>query len=434
MPCSRPLIINEQTVACRSCDYCVGRRVRSWCHRAMMEKATSPHTFVVALTYNEETEHSRRSAQMFDYQDVSDFIKRLRRRMDYHLKAKGALSFIAAGEQGDRYGRCHWHIVLFGSADFLSLGEWKGPWGVVTEKKDIVSPVTIGAGQAKHWNRSWDLWPHGFVVVQEPDYGGMRYALAYALKDQFNVRNTQGTARQGKAEVFGTGYLAMSKKPPIGARFIDDYLAQCRSGNYVPPSRKLTIPGVTYPWWPTGIIAERLLVGLAEINREIKTTKGKDAAGWSSLLYEARQSDDDLERLGVFDGEEIDEADELRQISANLRDNSEQIRVREIRRRCGSTEACSLCLRGHSTVTLEKAGIFETPTGFARYRDIGSINANGYSEDAAGFAKHQHDAKGKGPNPLCCLYADPLNRASDYATIFPASAFAEFASGVRAGS
>lgn len=148
MPCSRPLIINEQTVACRSCDYCVGRRVRSWCHRAMMEKATSPHTFVVALTYNEETEHSRRSAQMFDYQDVSDFIKRLRRRMDYHLKAKGALSFIAAGEQGDRYGRCHWHIVLFGSADFLSLGvNGKARGASSLKKKTLFLPSPSGRGK-----------------------------------------------------------------------------------------------------------------------------------------------------------------------------------------------------------------------------------------------------------------------------------------------
>jgi len=428
MPCQRPLIIEGVTVACRSCDYCVGRRVRAWCARAMMEKACSPATLVVALTYSEDTEHSRRSARMFDYKDVSDFIKRLRRRMDYHLGAKGALSFIAAGEQGDRFKRCHWHVVLFGQVDFLSLGEWSAPWGKVTDRKDIVSPKPVGGDPATVWRRGWDLWPHGFVTVQEPDYGGMRYAMSYALKDQFNVRNSAGLARQGKAEVFGTGYLAMSKKPPIGARFVDDYVAACAAGGYVPPTRKLMIPGLDRPWWPSGLIADRLLFGLAAVNGAIKEQTGRDAAGWSSLLYEARESDDDLERLGVFDGEQDDESGAAVQIEANTRDNAATRERGQKRRRCGSSEACNLCLRGLSPGDLETAGISEAADGFF------TRASDGYSADA--FTRRQRDGKSKGPNPLCGLYGNPVIRAFDYATIFPASAEAQrfFASSARAGS
>lgn len=415
MACSRPLIIEGQKIACRSCDYCVSRRVRAWCVRAMMEKAMSPHTFVVALSYSEETEHARRSARMFDYQDVSDFLKRLRRQMDYHLGAKGALSFVAAGEQGDRYQRCHWHLVLFAQVDFLRLGEWKAPWGVVTDRSDIVSPKPTGA-KSPVWRRTWSLWDHGFVTVQEPDYGGMRYAMAYALKDQFNVRNSSHTARQGKAEVFGTGYLAMSKKPPIGARFIDAYVEQCAVGGFVPPTRKLTVPGVDRPFWPSGMLADRLLGGLASVNAGIKDRTGVDAAGWSSLLYEARDSEADLERLGVLDVEESEESegdDEGRQAVSNTTDNAEVRRRARQRRRCGSTEACDLCLRGRN---LDGTGIYEVPGGFARECDAGE------SDPAQAFRKRQRDGLRKGPNPLCGLYAESPLRAGDYASIFPASA------------
>lgn len=429
MPCQRPLDIEGQKVACRTCDYCVARRVRAWCVRAMMEKACFPHSFVVALSYSEDTEHSRRSARMFDYQDVSDFIKRLRRRIAHHNDGKtGALSFIAAGEQGDRFQRCHWHLVIFSEVDLCTVGEWRAPWGVVTERDRIISPKL-----SDPWRCTWDVWavdgvPLGFVTVQEPDYGGMRYAMSYALKDQFNVRNSAGTARQGRAEVFGTGYLAMSKRPPIGARFIDRYVDQCEAGGYVPPSRKLMVPGVTHPWWPTGQLADRLLAGLARVNRGIVERTGANAPGWSTLLYEARQSDADLETLGVFDGEddETEVGDEARQAAANARDNSETARRRQVRRACGSTEACSLCLRGRRD--LAALGITEDAAGFRREDETAS-------DPYHVFAKRQRDGARKAPHPLCGLYSDPAATASDFRYIFPASAAAEggFAKGARAG-
>jgi len=408
MACSKPLMIEDRPVACRSCDYCVGRRVRSWCVRAMMEKAVFPHTFVLALTYSEDTEHSRRSARMFDYQDVSDFIKRLRRQMDYHLDAKGALSFIAAGEQGERFKRCHWHVVLFGQVDFLTLGEWRGPKGRITSRDDLISPVL-----GNPWRRNWSLWPHGFVTVQEPDYYGMRYAMAYALKDQFNVRNSRETAREDKAEVFGTGYLAMSKKPPIGARFVDSYLAECDARGVVPPSRKLVVPGVDRPWWPTGALCDQLLAGFAAINRQVRERTGRDAAGWSTLLYEARDSVDDLETLGVQSEQEEQVFIEGREAAYWGGKRTAIYELREKRRRCGSSEACSLCLRGRTD--LEAFGIQEVPgTHYSRFHREG--------ESCEAFGVRQRDNKLSGPNPLCGLYADPVLRPGDFSDVFKQSA------------
>lgn len=256
------------------------------------------NALVVALSYNDETEHSRRSSRMFDYGDVQLFMANLRRQVEYHMERKSVVSFIAAGEKGDRYGRCHWHLILFSEVDLLTLGRWSAPWGPVSDRSDIITPIG-----SKGRNRAWSLWDHGFVVVQEPDYGGMRYAMAYALKDQFNVRNAMGTAREASSEVFGTGYLGMSKRPPIGARYIDAVIEECRARGIVPPTRRLTVPGVERPWWPNRMLADRLLSGLAEVNESILASTGLNAFGWSTLVHEARDSDDDLEILGVFDGQ-----------------------------------------------------------------------------------------------------------------------------------
>lgn len=378
-----------------------------------MEKASRPFTFVVALTYNEETAHNRSAARVFNYQDVSNFIKRLRRAMDYHLKRTGALSFIACGEKGDRFDRCHWHVVIFSEVDFLTLGEWKAPWGVVTEPRHIISPVGI----KEPYRREWSLWGHGFVTVQEPDLGGMRYAMAYALKDQFNIRNAEGKARHAKAEVFGTGYLAMSKCPPIGSLFIDNYLSQCEARGLVPPSRRLVIPEVKWPWWPSGKLRVQLLEGFARINAGIVERTGQNAPGWSTLLHEARLSEDDLELLGVYDGEEEQEdsvefSDAV--YEARIRDNQEAVKRREIKRRCGSSLPCNLCI-GHPAARAA-FGLVEAQDGsFALASDD-----SGQGKET--IRKRQNDCKSVGPNPFCGLYADSALRARDAHLIWHQSA------------
>lgn len=400
MPCASPLDFEGVKVNCQKCDYCVGRRVTGWCARAMMEKDCFPHAFALTLTYGEDTLSSRLGAQTFIYRHVIDFNKRLRRFIEYdHGIKDAAYSFIVAGEMGDRYKRCHWHMIIFSQVDLCKVGVWKDHHGrEVNEFADILSPV------GKGYNRTWDKWSHGFVVVQAPDYGGIRYAMAYALKDQFNIRNAQGQAREAKAEVFSVGMFRMSKKPPIGARFIDRLLSEYRAARTVPPSRRIVVPGLRARYFPTGLLGDRYLAGLAEINSEIRAETGRDAAGWSSLIYEARLNDKDLELLGVYDGDEDGEdteADfdvEAQILSGRSRDNEAINAVRQRaaqivaerkaeRRRCYSTEACTLCIRGRGETAygVEWVGDYPARPG----------------ETTREFQTRQNDASRQFPHPWC---------------------------------
>lgn len=261
----------------------------------MMEKDARGNALVLALTYSEETEHSQRSARTFDYKDVQHLMWNLRSDIAYKLGRTAALSFIAAGERGERENRCHWHVVLFSDLDLTRFGKWSAPWGPVSARSEIITPP----GVKPAWRRGWSHWGHGFVTVQEPDYGGMRYALAYALKDQFSIRKGEGHGREIRSETFATGYFVPSKKPPIGALWVDRYVEQCRAAGIVPPSKRLTVPGLDRPFWPTGRLADRLLAGLASVNAEILERTGRPGTGWTSLLAEARENENDLETLGV---------------------------------------------------------------------------------------------------------------------------------------
>lgn len=265
-----------------------------------MEKESLGNALVVALTYNEESEHSRRSAQVFDYKDVQDFLKNLRRQVQYHLGRTGAVSFVACGERGDRFDRCHWHLVLFAQVDLIPLGKWFAPWGQVFGARDIVSPPGI----ADPWRRSWSLWPHGFVTVQEPDYGGFRYAMSYALKDQFSVSYSEGTGRYASSEVFGEGYFVPSKNPPLGQRWVDSYIDRCAAEGVVPPTLALPVSGLRRPFWPSGLLADRALCGFRAVNHQFRQVYGRDAPGWSTLVAERADNENHLVLLGVSDGKE----------------------------------------------------------------------------------------------------------------------------------
>lgn len=89
------------------CGKCVSCRVnarRKWQTRIMLEAMYQPANAWITLTYDEKhlpEDHHLRPA------DLQSFFKRLR-------KAIGSFRYFACGEYGDKFGRPHYHAVLFG--------------------------------------------------------------------------------------------------------------------------------------------------------------------------------------------------------------------------------------------------------------------------------------------------------------------------------
>lgn len=370
-----------------------------WVARALAEKTLHNHTFAVTLTYGNETQDQRDGAEFFRYADIQLFLARLRRHISYNMGLTGAIRYLVAGEQGDRHKRCHWHVVLFSEVDLTTIGTYLAPWGEVTDRDQIVSR------EGKPMRRRWSFWPHGFVVVQEPNEGGIKYALSYALKDQFAVDKAQWTMRESKSESLATGFFRMSKAPPVGWPFVHDYIQALRETNSILPSLKIPIPDTKIKWYPRGAVRRLLLEAIREINDSIAMETGRNAPQWSTLISNLKDNPNDMEILLDVEESEDEEGVEAA-IGKRQRDYDDRSKRRRIVRRCGSSAACTACLRAASGHQLETNGYepYRTESGQINFRHQGET-------DGASLRRFQNDGKLGYANPLCGLKETDYVRA-----------------------
>lgn len=393
--------------SCRRCNACISRRRFDWVSRAMAERDTSAQTLCVTLTYNADTQENRDGAAMFRYKDVKDFFKRVRKAIFTSTGATGAVRYIVAGEQGDRNGRCHWHCVIFSQVDLTTLG-------VISDPYTGERPAHfITAGGERAVRVHWSIWGRGFVTFQQPDEGGMHYALTYALKDQFAADKAKGTAREAKAEAFGTGMFRVSKSPPIGLPFVERLLSRLEAQGSVLPNTNLRVPDLRGYWRPTGLIRDRLLTGLREINESILAETGQNASQWSALLSSCRNSEPDMEILNGKAEEEESIEDIVRRRSAQSADDGRQRHLSTIRRRCGSKAPCDACIRGG-----EGFGPYRAFEAFTDSLDQVRYRYSQGDPDGSRLRGDQRCGGLKAPNALC-------QKADAYQTL---DAFAVFQS------
>ena len=342
--CTRPITLDGNTFACRSCDACIASRRSGWIARAMAEKSIWPYTLCLALTYGEDTQASRDAASLFNYADVSAFLKRLRQAM-FRIDPTSRLKFICAGEQGDRNGRVHWHLILYSDLDLTSVGSFSRLSGPVTDRSKMLSTHGVGGKKVR---LHWTLWakdesPIGFVTLQEPDQGGMSYVLSYCLKDQFTQSKSFGTARSGKVENFATGLFRMSKRPPVGHVWLMRKMEALDASGSVLPSLNLKVPEMSGYWYPSGISRATLLWGFQAINQRSRWYLGRNSPQWSSLLSSLADNPVDLDILEPkHDKETFEEF--AAKLHAKQAERVEGWRHAEIRSTCGGHLPCDTCL------------------------------------------------------------------------------------------
>lgn len=97
--------------------------------------------------------------------------------------------YLVAGEYGERKGRAHFHVILFGKGPKPDWPHEKRCW------------PTVG--------KRGRLWPHGHMFCQwQPDERGIRYVCKYVLK----ADNTEQYGEGGHSQ----SWLSLSKKPALG--------------------------------------------------------------------------------------------------------------------------------------------------------------------------------------------------------------------------
>lgn len=186
--CITPITIQLKSGTCKSvavpcgrCLHCKKRRANGWAFRlAQHYKDEYVPAHMLTLTY--DTDHVPITPNGFmslRSKDVQDFMKRLR----YHTGQK--LKYYCTGEYGGKYGRPHYHIIIFGLSD---------PLGHNLEK-------------------SWTFGTMHLAPLNEATIG---YTLKYITKAQWRAKHDRDDREKPKS--------LMSKK--LGANYITEEIIQ----------------------------------------------------------------------------------------------------------------------------------------------------------------------------------------------------------------
>lgn len=151
--------------ACRKCDPCVERRIRSWVLRMKLESMSYDGRSTTYLTLTYDNDHLP-STGIEAKESLQLFFKRLRKSLGVR-----SIRYVSALEQGSTGTyRYHWHCILYGLSFSLSNE-------ILLRKQ----------------------WANGFIDWKLAEPGNMAYTLKYAIKG---------------------GVFLMSRRPGIGSAAI----------------------------------------------------------------------------------------------------------------------------------------------------------------------------------------------------------------------
>lgn len=188
-------------VPCGRCIGCRLERARQWAVRCMHEAQMHRQNCFVTLTYNDgqlsrSSIDGESSVATLRPRDFVLFMKKLR------WKYGAGIRFFQCGEYGEKLQRPHHHALLF-NHDF-------------TDKQRM--PGTDGDRNPIYTSRELDdLWGFGFASIGNVTFQSAGYVARYALK---KVRGPAAAAHYGGRQ---PEYLTMSRRPGIGATWIDKY-------------------------------------------------------------------------------------------------------------------------------------------------------------------------------------------------------------------
>ena len=223
----RPLLFDFRVVECSSqiptlvpCGQCVGCRLeysRQWAMRCLDEAKMHSENSFITLTFDDAHLPVDRS---LDKRDFQLFMKRLRKRLAKKVR------FFHAGEYGERFGRPHYHALIFGHgfSDRKFLRRTGSGF-------DIYTSAELGS-----------CWPFGYSSVGDVTFESAAYVARYCM-DTIRISEKSTEVMKDKYEERyvdkKTGvmrlpeYTTMSRRPGIGWSWFERYKGDIGDGQKV---------------------------------------------------------------------------------------------------------------------------------------------------------------------------------------------------------
>lgn len=203
-------------VPCGQCMVCRINHSRQWAGRIHNEQISyGDRSSFITLTYDNE----HLPVDLSVHVDVLQrFLKRFRKDL-----GQKKIRYFGCGEYGDKFGRPHYHIIVFG----------------------VPVDSTIYQNRHQHyengkpcgWHCDLRSWPNGKVHVGTVTYDSANYVAGYVLK------KIRGKHAKEYYETLGIEpeFVLMSRMPGIGYQYVMIHADYYRDHPY------LTIKGVKYP-------------------------------------------------------------------------------------------------------------------------------------------------------------------------------------------
>ena len=183
------------TVSCKQCTGCRQEYARQWAMRNIHEASLWLNNIFITLTYNDQNlpEHNQLVKK-----DFQDFMKRLRKNKK--ANTKNPIRFFHCGEYGEKFGRPHYHAILF-NTNFNDRKPILGQKNLTTS--DILKK----------------LWGKGHVSIGDVTFQSASYVAGYVQK-KINGKQKEDHYRRidkttGETWVLPQEYATMSRRPGI---------------------------------------------------------------------------------------------------------------------------------------------------------------------------------------------------------------------------
>lgn len=197
---------------CGSCVGCIKSRARDWAIRCSLELQYHDAACWATLTYDDAN-----VPLSLDKSHLALFMRRLRKRMP-----KASVRFFASGEYGEKFGRPHYHPILYG----------------VEDEKVIQDSWARENGK-----------PFGFAKMHTVSMAGIAYVAGYVQKkfvfrEEVEERIDYST---GEVYTYQPPFIQMSRNPGIGGR-AKEFTASWRN-NAMYQGRKVSVPRFLHDAW-----------------------------------------------------------------------------------------------------------------------------------------------------------------------------------------
>lgn len=212
-------LLKKEKATLLPCGKCVDCRLaysRGWANRMEMELAYHEDNWFLTLTYdNEHVPHNYKVDEFTGEilienltlvpKDLQDFLKRLRRNIDYHKRGDSTkMMYYCCGEYGDKTHRPHYHGIIYD----------------LPIKADELKELKRKNG-AVYYTCPWleKVWGKGNIILAPVEWESCAYVARYIMKKQ------KGPDAKKYYENLGIEpeFVRMSLKPAIGARYYEEH-------------------------------------------------------------------------------------------------------------------------------------------------------------------------------------------------------------------